>query len=109
SQGQDLLPAYVRMGVLIGRRSVCGPACVSDANGSGSGRFGELFFQEVDASSGFYDRELAFGWDRYDARAVVAAILQAMEPLDQEIHGFAMTDITDNSAHEEAPREFVPS
>src|SRR5262249_28125106 len=92
------------MGILIGRGSVRGPARVPDADSSRSGSFGELFFQEVDTSSRFYDRELAVRCDRYDARAVIAAVLQSVEPFDQEIHGFAMADITDNSAHEVAPR-----
>src|SRR5262245_33939556 len=88
------------MGILIGRSPVRGPARVADADRARRRRLGQFFLQQVDAARGLYDGKLTLGSDRHDTGTVVAAVFQSVESLDEEILGFTMTDITDNSTHE---------
>src|SRR6185503_13623058 len=46
------------------------------------------------------DAELALVADG-DARRVVAAILQPVQPLEQDRRGLALADVTDDSAHDD--------
>src|SRR5262249_25595921 len=51
--------------------------------------------------------DLARGLDHFERRAVldreaggvVAAVLEALEPLDQDVEALALADVTDDSAH----------
>ena len=53
--GQQPIPADVRMCVLVGGRAVRGPSCMADARGSLHGQFGQHFFQAIDAAGGLAD------------------------------------------------------
>ena len=58
----------------------------------------ELFDQRVDAAGTFGDLQPAAA-DRGHARAVVAAVFEPPQPLDQKVDGIAPADITHDSAH----------
>jgi hypothetical protein len=56
-------------------------------------------FQSVDPAGGFADSKSAVGADGCDARAVIAAVFQPPQTLQQEVHGLPRPDISDNPAH----------
>jgi hypothetical protein len=58
----------------------------------------QLRRQVIDPAGGFRDGELAVV-DRDDAAAVVSAVLQPPQSLDQEIDCLARTDVTDDATH----------
>ena len=88
----------VRMGVLLGRSAVCGPARVADAVGA---------VQRPVAQDGLEVRELArtaadvdaIGAHDRDACRVVAAVLETAEPVEHHRHHFLLPDVTDDAAH----------
>ena len=95
----DLLAAEMRMGVVVGRGAVRGPAGVADADRAGGRVIGELGLEQVDPTSRLDERELALRRDRDDARTVVAAILEPSQPFQQKLDCGPMADITDDATH----------
>ncbi len=102
SEHNFALSPLVRMGVGIGRASVCRPAGVTDAQCA----MDWLRFDErgeiAHASGPFADVEVFLIMDG-DARAVVPAVFEAVQPLEQKGGRVTITDIADNAAHSEAP------
>ena len=90
----------MRVGVLFGGAAMGGPAGVADAEGALKGMLAQHLLQVVQLARSAADlkRALAGSADG-DARRVVAAILQAPQPLEDEWHNFLRADITHDSAH----------
>src|SRR5262245_60584101 len=86
------------MGVLVIRHAVRGPTRVTQADRS----LGRLPFQfgcqVVNPAGRFRDGKLTIV-NRHNATAVVTAVLQTPQTLDQKTNGLVGTDITNNAAH----------
>jgi hypothetical protein len=93
------LTTKVRVSVGFGRSAVGRPAGVPDAGRAGQRRGRHPLRQRVDPANGLGDVKLAVGRQRGDARAVVAAVFEPPQPLEQKVVRLAMTDVTDNAAH----------
>ncbi len=99
SDRQDLLPAEMRMGVVVGRGAVRGPAGVADADRAGGRVIGQLGFEQVDPAGRFDEGEFALRRDCDDARAIVAAIFEPSKSFQQKLDCGPMADITDDATH----------
>ncbi len=95
----------VRMGVVFGGRAVRRPPGVADADGAADGVAFELGAQIDELADIAAQRNGAVIRDS-DPRRVVAAIFQALQPVDDQGGGVARTDITDNTAHSEFLRKW---
>ena len=104
----DVIATHVRMRVLVGCRTVGRPASVAQAQASTSGCRLQLGRQVIDSAGRFGDLKIAIV-DRHHAAAIVAAIFQAAQTLDQEIHGLVWPDIADNSTHIQISLKRLPA
>src|SRR5439155_21828406 len=89
----------MRVGVLVRRRSVGGPASVAEAHDAGH-RFarqhrGKAF---VDLSGALADRKRAIAKDS-QPRAVIAAIFEPAQAIQQDRGSLLLAHVTNNSAH----------
>ncbi len=98
NHGDRAISAEMGMGVAIGGRSMRGPAGVAHADFARDRMPPELFDQSVDAAGTFGDLQPAAA-DGGDARAVIAAVFQSPQSLDQKIDGITPADITHDSTH----------
>ena len=92
------LAVAVRVGVLFGRATVCGPAGVSESVSSTQRLLGEkrLQIRQLPGTT----TELHFPVvDHRDAGRIVASILKAAEPAEDERHSVAITDVSEYAAH----------
>ena len=89
----------VGVGVLLGGTAVGGPPRVADADARRrSGRSRRTPLEHLDPAGGAPD------WrpprvEHRDARRVVAAILEPLQSLDDDVDRALVTDVADDSAH----------
>jgi hypothetical protein len=89
----------VRVGVLFSRAAVRGPARVSDAVSAIERLEPDGFFEVSQLALGAADLQaLAVAGDR-DAGGVVSAILQPLQPLDDDRHDLLISNVSDDAAH----------
>src|SRR5262249_1472673 len=96
--GDAAVGGQVRVGVAVGGGAVGGPAGVADADAAGGGRLAEVAAEGLDAGGLLAKVPVAAG-DGGEAGAVVAAVLQAVQPLDEDRLGVLLADVPDNAAH----------
>ena len=96
----DDLPGAVGLGmrVQLRRASVRGPARVPDPGRAGGGRAVELLDEVAELAGRAVDREPAVRQGR-DARRVVAAVFEPLQPLEEERARLTGTDVADDAAH----------
>ena len=91
----------VRVGVRLGHAAVGGPARVADAGGAPQVpvRLGDGVAQVLEVADGVHaaDRPVR---DEREPCGVVAAVLQALKALEQEVAAFARPDVSDDPAHD---------
>ena len=88
----------MRMRVLVGRPSMGRPAGMADADASPHGPLAEDALQYLDATCRAPDLESARPQHGHAGR-VVAAILELLEPVDDDSHRVFVPQVTDDSAH----------
>src|SRR5262249_26357906 len=100
----DDLARAVGLGVRVqlGRPAVGRPARVADAGRARRGRAVQLLDQVAELARRTVDREPAVR-ERGDARRIVTAILESLQPLDQQRARLLRTDVPDDSAHKNEP------
>jgi len=91
-------PDDVRVGIADGRRAVRRPARVRYSRGAMQGMLGELARQIVELALGAAPFELA-ALDRADAGRIVAAIFEALQPVEQALRDVRFADDPDDPAH----------
>ena len=95
---QRYRPGDVRMGVADGRRTVRRPARMGDADVATEGIGLQLGCEIIQLALGAAAVELA-AVDGADAGAVIAAIFEALQPIEQPLRDGGFSDNSDNSAH----------
>ena len=95
-----ILPGAVglRVRVELGRPAVRRPARVADARRPGGGMPRELLDEVAELAGRAVDREAAVR-ERRDAGRVVAAVLEPLQPLEQERARLLRADVADDAAH----------
>jgi len=88
----------VRMGIADGRRAVCRPARVGDADQAVERMLLQLALQVLELALGPPALELAV-IDGADARRIVAAVFQPLQSFEQPACDAARSDNSNNSAH----------
>ena len=88
----------VRVGIVDGGRSVRRPARVGNADGAAEWLTAQLAREIVELPFRPPADELAL-IDRADARAIVAAIFEPLEPVEQALRDFAFANDSNDSAH----------
>ena len=91
---------FVRMRIFLGRAAVRRPSRVPDSDMALQRRVGQQVAQIFELALGAANFELAAIDDSRDAGRVVAAILEAAEPAEQDWVGLARPDVSDYSAHD---------
>ena len=81
---RDAIARDVRVGVTLARHAVGGPARVGDAKEACGRRLGERLAQPRDLAHGPEPREVTVALEHGDARRVVAAVLEPLQPVDQD-------------------------
>jgi hypothetical protein len=101
----------VRVGVLLARRPVGGPARVADAERAFQRLVAEHRLEVGELAGGAAHLELAVDVDHRDAGGVVAAILEQLEPVEKDRSRRLVADVADDSAHqlESSPRGVSPA
>ena len=89
----------MRMRIVVGHFSVRSPAGVADSVATGSGLFGHQFREGGDPSRTLAGLDVIMIDNRHTGR-VVAAILEASQPIEQDRRRLRTTDVTDDSAHD---------
>ncbi len=92
------LAVGVRVRVLLGRPAVGGPARVADARRALDGPLAQDAFERLEPPGGAPDLQPPALQDG-DAGRVVAAVLEAPEPLDDDRGRALVTDVADDPAH----------
>ena len=92
------LAVGVGVGVLLGRTAMGRPARMADAERTGQRPFAEDPLEHLEPAGGAPHVERAVAEDG-DARGVVAAILEPLEPLDDDTDRALPTDVPDDSTH----------
>src|SRR3954469_25841248 len=87
----------VRVGVALGRHAVRRPARMADADGAVQVALRRQLLELGDAAAGA--KPLQPSVDDGDAGGVVASVLEALQPLDQDRDDVAAGDGRDNSTH----------
>src|SRR5213594_2561653 len=97
----DEVAAAIGVGVrvLVRGPAVGGPARVADPERARHGALTQDPLERLDAPGGAADLELAVLEHRNPCR-VVPAVLQALEPLDDDGHRVLVTDVADDAAHD---------
>ncbi len=95
--------ADVRMSVAVGGRPVRGPAGMADAGASADRAVAQELHQVGDAAGAFADLQTAAVQHRQPG-AIVAAILQPAQAVQERGLCFAIADVTDNATHGPVPR-----
>src|SRR5208282_4514471 len=96
--GDGAIAAYVRVGIGVGGAAVGRPARVADAVAARGRLLGKKSRQLRDSTRMLADVHPGTG-HRGQARAIVAAVFQPLEPLDQDRLRLTPADVTDNSTH----------
>ena len=92
------LVGRVRMGIALGRRAVGGPARVADADHAVERLDAQLCREIAELALGAAARDLA-ALERRDAGAVIAAILEPLQRIDQARRDRFDPDDPDDAAH----------
>ena len=92
----------VRVRVLVGGPAVGGPARVAEADAAFDRLLAQESLQVLDAPGRAPDLQPR-GADNRDARRVVAAVLEAPEPLDHGVDRVLVPDVSDDSTHGPTP------
>ena len=95
----------VGMGVRLGGGAVRRPARVADAGAASRQVVGEMATQVGELADALRYAEAALGVEHGDAGAVVAAVLEAGEALEDDGCGRFAADVTDDSAHGRPSRD----
>ncbi len=98
--GDSLAAIQVRVRVGVGRAAMRCPTRMSDADGPGE-RFAviQALGEPRELPLGFGARQRSGRVDHRDAGAVVAAILQATQRVQDDRNAIALADISDDPAH----------
>ena len=97
---RDLAGAVaVRVGVEVVRASVGGPARVGEADRRVRGPVGDGRLEVDQLAGALLDEQVTGVVDERDAGRVVAAVLEALEPLDEDGPRLPGTGVTDDAAH----------
>ncbi len=100
---RQLLAGEVRMGVGLAGHAVGGPASMGDAQATEQRLLHQRLFQRGDLADAAAATQLAVvGVDRH-AGAVVAAVFEALEALDENGTDITLGNRADNSAHAGSP------
>ena len=91
-------PDDVRMGIVDGRSAVGRPARVRDADGAAERLSAQLAREVVELSLGAAAGEVAL-IDRADAGAVIAAIFEALQAIEQALRNDFLADNSNDPAH----------
>ncbi|PYN39020.1 MAG: hypothetical protein DMD98_02290 [Candidatus Rokuibacteriota bacterium] len=95
----EVAPAVgVGVGVLVRGPAVGGPACVADPERARHGALAEDPLERLDPPGGAPDVEPALS-EHGDARRIVAAVLEALEPFDDDGHRVLVPDVPDDATH----------
>ena len=86
------------MGILFGRFPMCRPARMSHADSAGELPLGEFTCQPIDFALPADTAQMPILQHGHSCR-VIAAILQAVQALNQNRQGLLMPNITDDSTH----------
>src|SRR5262249_12227 len=89
----------VGMGVVVGRPAVGGPPGVPDPDGAGERALAQDALEVLDAPGRAPDLQRSRRREHGDTSRVIAAVLEALEALQDDAHGALVSDITDNPAH----------
>jgi hypothetical protein len=95
---RDAIAGNVRMGIVGGRYPVGRPARVSNADMAGDRGGVECFLQNLHLADGTQARHMT-PLDHGDACGIVAAVLQAAQPLHEDGDRVALRDHTHDSTH----------
>jgi len=90
----------VGMGVDVVRAAVGGPAGVGDARVAGRRATVELLGEVAELAGLFLHEDVTGIGQQRDARRVIAAVLQAAQPVQQDGRRVTRADVTDDAAHE---------
>jgi hypothetical protein len=93
----------VRMGVLVGGSPVGGPAGVADPDAAGHRPLAQDTLQDLHPPRGAPHLQPAAGADHGHAGRIISAILQPLEPVDDDPDRALLSDVADDSAHGGAP------
>jgi len=97
--------AAVRMGVFFRGPAVSRPARMADAEQPVGGLDAEDLLEIVQLAFGPADVQAPLAVDHGQACRVIAAILQALQSVEQERYGFSFAQIADNSTHDSSSVE----
>src|SRR5512138_1397905 len=89
----------MRMRVCLRHAAVRGPARVRDAELTGERRVRKLLLELRNLADRAPQAELVVRLQHREARRVVTAILEPLQPFDEHRHYVALTDGTHDSAH----------
>ena len=94
----------VRVGVGLVGAAVGGPAGVADADGAGERFARQQRLEIAELALGAPARDVAVH-QRRDAGGIVAAIFEALEPVEQQRRHRGLADDAENAAHQRTPSE----
>ena len=89
----------MRVGILLSRTAMRGPARMTDAVSAIKRRFGDDFFQIAELAWGAADLQVAVLPYNGDARGIVATILELAQAFYDNRHNLLGPDIADYPAH----------
>src|SRR5271155_1942848 len=90
----------MRMRILFRRTPMCGPARVPDPVNAFQRRRANGFFQIVQLARRAANLQLAVLLHHRNSGGIIAAIFQALQPLQNQRHHGLGANVADNSAHE---------
>src|SRR5690606_10208575 len=89
----------MRVSVRLGHAALRGPAGVRDAESAGQCPLGELVLELRDLANRAAEAELTIALQHGHAGRVVAAVLEALQTLDENRDDVAFRDRSDDTAH----------
>src|SRR5205807_7406571 len=89
----------VRVGIFLGGTPVRGPTGVADTVEAVNGGQANSFFQVAQLPGGAPDLEFSVLPDDGHASRVIAAVFQALEPVENQRHNFFWSDVSDYPIH----------
>ncbi len=104
----DAVARDVRVGIALARHAVGRPAGVRDAELAVHRALVERVAQFLHLADGAQPAHLLATVQHGDAGGVVAAVLEALQPLDQDGDDVAVSDRTDDAAHGDLPWSPAP-
>jgi hypothetical protein len=97
-QGELAVAAHVGVGVGVGHAAVGGPAGVPDPDRAAQPDLGGLLLQ-VSTRPTFLTTSRPPPWAIGEPRGVVAAVFEALQALEDDGRGLAVSDVADDAAH----------